>query len=343
MELRKIQKTGGNTYIVSLPAKWVREQGLQKNTPVGVIPRADGTLLITTKPEGKVAAARKEFKVDDNVDENLLFRSLIAAYIVGFSEVKVYSERGLNSRIRRVVREFSSMVIGQEVTDEDPISITVKDLLDPLEMPFEKSIERMHIIVKSMIDDAELYLSVGDEATLEDIVARDNYVDRLNWLISRQSVMALKDPTFVEKMGVSSVTAVIYSFVGKHIERVGDHAVRIAKNLAKVRHRVNNRVSKEIKEALHSAERLFDGAIESLIKGDMSLANEVIESVGETHRRCEELIHALQGGNAEDLLYIGNISDSIRRIGDYSADICESVLNLLVSEAVTCSLSGEDD
>jgi len=74
----------------------------------------------------------------------------------------------------------------------------------------------------------------------------------------------------------------------------------------------------------------------------MSLANEVIESVGETHRRCEELIHALQGGNAEDLLYIGNISDSIRRIGDYSADICESVLNLLVSEAVTCSLSGEE-
>jgi len=41
MEIRKIQITGGNSYVVSLPKSWVRDAGLKAKDAVLVLPQAD--------------------------------------------------------------------------------------------------------------------------------------------------------------------------------------------------------------------------------------------------------------------------------------------------------------
>jgi phosphate uptake regulator len=47
MEIRKIQRTGGSTFIVSLPKQWADRVGVTNGMNVGITIRPDGTLLIT--------------------------------------------------------------------------------------------------------------------------------------------------------------------------------------------------------------------------------------------------------------------------------------------------------
>ena len=45
-EVRKIQLTGGSTYIVSLPKKWITEHGLEARDQVRIEWRPSGTLRV---------------------------------------------------------------------------------------------------------------------------------------------------------------------------------------------------------------------------------------------------------------------------------------------------------
>ena len=49
MEVRKVQKTGGSSYIITLPKEWVNSSNIKKNDALGMIVQTDGTLLITPK------------------------------------------------------------------------------------------------------------------------------------------------------------------------------------------------------------------------------------------------------------------------------------------------------
>jgi len=47
MDIRKIQRTGGVTYIVSLSKRWVDTVGVTNGTNVGITIRPDGPLIMT--------------------------------------------------------------------------------------------------------------------------------------------------------------------------------------------------------------------------------------------------------------------------------------------------------
>ncbi|HNJ81641.1 MAG TPA: AbrB/MazE/SpoVT family DNA-binding domain-containing protein, partial [Methanoregulaceae archaeon] len=44
MEIRKVQITGGSSYVITLPKDWAEEQHIQKNDPLGLLAQPDGTL-----------------------------------------------------------------------------------------------------------------------------------------------------------------------------------------------------------------------------------------------------------------------------------------------------------
>ena len=130
MEIRKIQVTGGSSYVLSLPKSWIRERNIQKNDPIGVVSQADGTLLITPNIKYDRTTKSKEFPLKDYPDPQMLLRSLIGAYISGFTVIKITSAGRIPPKVRQVVRKFTQMTIGQEVAEETDNSITLKDILN---------------------------------------------------------------------------------------------------------------------------------------------------------------------------------------------------------------------
>ncbi|MDK2974557.1 MAG: hypothetical protein PWP08_928 [Methanofollis sp.] len=333
MEIRKVQITGGSSYIVSLPKEWIKASRIGKNDPVGLVVQSDGTLLVTPKIEVEAVQRKKEFLVSATTDQTYILRCLIGAYISGYTVIVLSAQGRLPPSIRLRVREFTQMAIGQEVVEETETSITIKDVLNPSEMPFQNTIRRMAVIVKAMQQDGIDALKTGNRALAEDVVARDNDVDRLQWLIARQCNLLLADANLSRKMGLNPQMATNYFYISRIIERIGDHGTRIAKNVIEFHQGGSTGdVIEMISNASTTASKIFDRAMESMFSQDLEGANATIECVEDLEVQARGINRAALEFDAASATTIVSISDSIRRIGEYSGDICESIINNLINE-----------
>jgi phosphate uptake regulator len=336
MEIRKVQITGGSSFVISLPKAWAKSLNIEKNDPLGLVTQPDGTLLITTKITGEQVQIAKEFDVDNINELNYLFRCLIGAYIAGYDIIKIKSSKKIPPFARTGVREFTQMTIGQEIVEETDTSITVKDLLDPVEMPFNSTIQRMHIIVKSMYEDAINALKNGDKTLAEDVILRDNDVDRLHWLVARHYNIILRNINLAERMGITTGMVVNYFLISRIIERIGDHAVRIVKNTHHlIDEEVDDKIIDDIASASNLALEILDKSIESFNKRDIKASNENIGSVTKLTSLCEEINALALQQEGVLAISLGYIVESIRRMGEYAGDLSEYAIDYLVGNEVS--------
>jgi phosphate uptake regulator len=333
MEIRRVQFTGGSSYVLTLPKEWVDAQKIKKNDPLGIEIQPDGTLLITKTIEQETLQRKKEFPVDGIIGPAYLFRLLIGAYISGITMIVITSKERLPPFVRAVVRDFTQMTIGQEVIEENDSAITLKDLLNPSEMPFANTIKRMFVIVKAMHEDAITAVSTGNPALAADVTARDNDVDRLHWLIARQTHMILSNTALSKKMNVSPRMAVHYYIISRIIERIGDHAERIAQNAAGIRKKeIDPAIITKILKASELSVGIFDRSIVSFFNNDLKKSDKNIESVQVLEALCGEINNLVIQQETSDAIALGYITESVRRAGEYAADISENVINYLVGE-----------
>jgi len=333
MEIRRVQMTGGSSYIVTLPKDWIKNLNIQKNDPIGLFRQTDGTLLITPKMNREQTERIKEFKVDDKINKDFLFRNLIGAYIAGYNSIKLKSKSRMPPNVRITVRNFTQTTIGQEVVEETDNSIYLKDLLNPAEMPFHRTIKRMHIMVKGMYDDAIYSLKNNDKHLAEDILKRDNEIDRLHWLVARQHNIIQRDVNFAEKMGISSEYATTAFLISRILERIGDHVIRITNNIILLSDvDLDKKIIEKIEDAGNLSIQILNKSIGSFSKKDINEANENIGSVKNLEKKCLDISTLALKQDQEITISIGYIVESIRRIGEYAGDISESVINQLITE-----------
>ena len=333
MEIRKIQVTGGSSYVLSLPRSWIRERNIQKNDPIGVVSQADGTLLITPNIKYDRTTKSKEFPLKDYPDPQMLLRSLIGAYISGFTVIKITSAGRIPPKVRQVVRKFTQMTIGQEVAEETDNSITLKDILNPSEMPFENTIRRMYVIVKAMHEDAVYALEQGKRELAEDVAARDTDIDRLHWLIHRQFSLIIDNPALSLRMNITPSMASTYYQISRIIERVGDHAVLIAESVLVL---IDKGVDRSLIPKLSGLDaeslEVFYRSIQAVFSGNIVKANQIISDADELEPQYHQFGDATRKMKAQEAIAVNQIVQSMHRITEYSSDIAEILINRMVSE-----------
>jgi len=333
MEIRKVQVTGGSSFVITLPKEWAESQHIRKNDPLGLVAQPDGTLLVTRDITEGLFQREKTFDVSTIHEPRLLFRMLIGSYIAGYTLITIRAKTRLPASVRMVVRDFTQMTIGTEVVEETDTTIILKDLLNPAEMPFENTIKRMFVIVKNMHIDAMTALETENQKLADDVIARDNDVDRLHWLIARQTNIVLKNAGLARRMGVSTSRVVNTYIISRIIERIGDHAVRLTETIKKI---AGSGMEGEMLAAVSTASTmslsLFDASIVSFFKGDLQGSHKNIEKVGKLEKLCDEITVRAMKKEPFEAVSIRNMAESIRRTGEYAGDISESVINYLVEE-----------
>lgn len=333
MDIRKIQVTGGSSYVLSLPKIWAVSHNIKKNDPIGIITQPDGNLLITADIKGMQSQREKIFSISEHHDPECLFRCLIGAYITGFTTIRIQSMARIPPRIRQMVRAYIQMAIGQEVAEETDDSIVLKDVLNPAEMPLHNTIKRMYSIVKGMHEDAMTALEEKSSDLCADIISRDNDVDRLHWLISRQYHLIIHNPSLSRKMNISLQTATTFFQISRTIERIADHAVTIATNIQNLMDSdINPDLIAQIRRADDTALAIFKRSMRSFYDKNIVEANANIKSVHELTLLYKELKKEVTRLQNPDSIFCGYIANSIARIGEYSTDISEVVINHCISE-----------
>lgn len=315
-----MQVSGGSSFIISLPKEWAIKNGIKKNDKVGVIEARDGNIVIIPKMK-KIKERVIEF--DAEGDENYIFRLLLASYVDGYNII-ILKSKEIKPSIRNVVKKFIKCSIGFEIIEEGRHSIIIKDFLNPSELPFEKIISRIFSVVLSMHEDLIYAIRNRNEEILKDIIARDDDVDRLHWLISRQYNILSRN-IFGEEIFIN------YPLLSRILERCADYAVRMAEGIKNL-----NKIGKELEEKIISAEifslKIFKMSMKSFFGKNLEEANECIEMAKKINDKCVKINNEAIGKDAKSVIHIGQISDSIRRFAEYSADIAEYVTDYIVSE-----------
>ena len=339
-ETRKLQYTGGSSYIVSLPKKWIQDLGLRQGDHV-VIMRQGNSILQIAPASNRAAKEQKEATIEVGKDNNPYFiaRKLIALYFLGFNVITIVpKEDRLLVEQREVIKSIVRRVLmGTEIIADSATGITLQVLINLLDLSVDAAFKRMLLIAKSMYRDTLLALKENNVELAEEVVKSDDEVDRFSFYIIRQLKIAIKNEHLLKEIGLEeSRNCLGYRLIAKSVERVADHAVVIAKDIIEARrHPLNKDVTEKISNMSYFALEVLDDACLSMFKRDYEAADRAIEKA----RRIDEMEKAIlrvvsKPRDANELYRIKLITENIRRVAEYASDIAEIVLNMTVQQTL---------
>ncbi|QZX98506.1 phosphate uptake regulator PhoU [Halobaculum rubrum] len=345
VETRKVQVTGGSTYTVSIPKEWATDNGVSAGTEVEFHPEGDSLFLTPVSEEG-----RTEGTLDiGELEGDQLTRAVMTMYVSGFDIIALEAPRITNDQ-RRTIRDSVQSLVGLEVLEETRDRVVIRDLLDSSELSIHNAVTRMRLIAVSMLEDAVDALTTGDEDMAMDVIQRDDDVDRLYMVVSRIFRSTLRTPKAAEDIGLSREVCFDYHSSARQLERVADHATKIAHLTLELlgseaadavggevpapENGVDEVLPAEFNEALlaldEDAREVVDRAMEALFAGDSAeateLANEArgaVLGVDQRAREIDELLRELDPARAQ---LLGLIVDSVSRSADYGGNIAETAL-----------------
>jgi len=320
MESRKLQKTGGSTLIVSLPKKWARKNKLSSGSEVKLLQQPNGTMTIDpgqSNPNKKISTV----KCNDEKSQHL-FRDLIGTYLAGSTEIKVVGKPRLTVKERKTIRKFSASVIGLEIIEEEASQAILTDMSNPGALPFRRAIKRLYRIVSAMYNDSILILE-GSEDLAADVVDRDKEADKLQWFIERQFNMMLENPGLSRPLQASSFEGVVYSNVARYLERIADHACR----LAEIGYVAGQIPGRKMLPLAKEAGEIMKDAMKSFINNNPRKATVVIDRGKKSVQKTQTYFENRYKKEMESPLEFSIAMDAIMRTIAYSTDISEAAIN----------------
>ncbi|ELY88196.1 phosphate uptake regulator PhoU [Natrialba hulunbeirensis JCM 10989] len=324
METRKVQVTGGSTYTVSLPKGWALENEISSGAVVELYSDAD-TLLVTPQR----AADHQEGTLDiATLEGERLTRAVLSMYVSGFDIIRLEAGR-ITTDQRRAIRTAVQGLVGVEVVEEEAGCVVVQDLLDSAELSISNAISRMRLIATSMLADAVTALVENDDEMATDVIERDDDIDRLFLVVARIFRATLRSPRAAEGLGVSREDCFDFHSSARQLERVADHAVKIAQLARKL-----DEIPADVADALcalhEDAATILEQAMDALFADESETATELghaaLESVlaiDEHTRTIDDMLRELEPVQAQSL---GLILDSLSRSADYGGNIAETAL-----------------
>lgn len=327
MELRKIQMTGGASYTVTLPKDWVVGAKLSPGDVVGITQHADGSLMMHPHARARASRARYDIEIAGD-DTAATFRMVIAAYLNGYDVIALRSKKHLAEPARRAVRLACRRIVGLQVVEEDGHGIVLQDLADPKEFHVEKVLRRMQAIARAMQEDAVRAFGEPSEDILSSLAERDDEIDSLYWMINKQYHAILRDPAYGARMDVTTNQALNYLMAARLVERVADHALRIAKNVDAMRgDEIGGKLASKIEKHARKAFQLFADAMSAFHKQDATAANAIIGEASRFEATQDTVIRDALSLGGEGILHVAYALDSIGRTAAYAADIAEIAIN----------------
>jgi phosphate uptake regulator len=340
-ELRKIQVTGGSTFIISLPKVWVEQMGLGRGSVVSMNQIDDMSLNIRPmNKDVKEGPKRVVFTISEMDRPESIVRHLVSSYLGGYNIIQIRSAgKRIDPEIRFAIKDFvRKKLVGTETLNDLPNEITFQILLSYAELSVKDALRRMYIIASSMHRDAIQTLSNDNPRISKEIIGMDDEVDRFSFYAMRLLNVAVTDHHVLKKSGIKNPQQCLgYRLVAKSIERMADHATNIAENRLSLNLvPINEDILTELNMLSQAALKVFESSMEALLDEDYVEADSVIYSAEETRGLEAEVIHKIvKLAPVEDVPSLRLIVESIVRTSEYGADIAETVLNMAVSDATS--------
>ena len=324
METRKVQVTGGSTYTVSLPKEWATENGVDGGSVVEFHPEGDTLLLTPQRDEEKIKGTLDI----TGLEGEELMRAVVTMHVSGFDIVTLETTQ-VTAAQRRTIRDATQGLVGLEVIGETSERVRLQDLLDSSELSMHNAITRMRLVSTTMLADAVAALVDDDDELAADVVQRDDDVDRLWSMVSRVFRSVLRDPSAAAAIGLDRETAFDYHSSARQLERIGDHAAKVATHVQTLDEPPAD-TAEALEALLSEATDIVEMGMNALLESDSDHATELandarqrVVRIDELARAADDTIRELEPQQAQ---LLGLVVDSLSRSADYGGNVAETAL-----------------
>jgi len=339
-ETRKIQFTGKSSYIISLPKQWIMDLGLKQGDQIKIIRKGSSTLeLYPPKFESRIQ--KKEdatIEIKSEEDASSIVRKLISLYFLGYKTIHVKPKDGrLSPNQRNTVKEaVKRMLMGSEIISDSINGITVQVLVNLLELSVDGAFKRMLHLAESMSSDAILSVKENNSELAQEVINTDDEVDRFGFYIIRQLKIAIQNEHMLKEMGFRNARNCLgYRLIVKNIERVGDHASFIAKDVMEFKKSIKKEILEKLEDMNTFCLSVLNDSCLALFTEDYSKAENTIRKADEItkyEKKVRDVSKSLK--NEEEIYRVKRMTENIKRVSEYASDIAEMVLNMNIEKTL---------
>jgi len=317
---RKVQLTGGSTYTVSLPKNWAGNQEIEPGSHVNLYSRGD-QLVMTRSKDGPDATEHVTTIAAGDREPATVAHSVASAYVAGCDEVRIEDVRSHEQR-RAIVRTIRGFV-GLEVMTEDEERMVARTMLDAGDLSPEQTLAQIERTTLEMHDEAIAAVVGADGDVGQQIARQDDDVDRLFALVSRGFQQSLVDPAVT--MGEDELTPFEYYMAARQLERVADHAEKIATIAGRLDGRPPEDIADELVELGDRSRAIVQRAIDGLLDAEEQ-PGAVVADAELLLTEIETIDEQLYEAGVEDGYLLGLVLDSIERTVQYGVNVAEAGL-----------------
>lgn len=329
-QTRKIQLSGGSTYIISLPKEWVEELKIKVGENVTVVKNSNESLTLFPREhsndKNETIAIINSSQKDSGESVK---RKIIAAYLAGYKTIRIKTKgMKIPTEHSRSVRDLvHSSMIGTEIVESSSDAITIQILTRLPELSFESALKRMYLMATNMIKESIEALEEMDIPHADEIVNMDDEVDRFGLYMRRNLVLAVENQSVLEDMGLKRPSDCLeYRTIVSKIERIGDHASLIAKRIKFVEDKIDSKIVIKIKKLSEKTLQVFEDAITAVQNHDFQKGENVTEKVSQVINEEKEIMSKIKDTEKNSTV-IKFVLEDLRRIVEYSGDIAEIAID----------------
>lgn len=337
-QTRRVQLSGGSTYVVSLPKRWVEDMRIRAGDSVTLLRNPNRSVTLYPGREDEVRerthAGITTCKRDSGESVR---RRIIAAYLGGYKTIEIRS-RGVRMRpehIKAVRQLVRTSMIGTEIVESGSESMMIQVLTRLPELSFEAALKRMHLMALNMHREAVESLSDRDLDHADEVIRMDDEVDRFSLYMRRNLTLAVQNAGILLDMGLQRPSDCLgYRSVVGRIERIADHAGMIAKRVKFLDGTIEPRLMRKISGISENALRVFEGSIRALLDRDFDLAERIADEIRGVVEDEKTFMSGIRESGRNSTV-IRFVLEDIRRTAEYSSDIVEVAIDENISSVIT--------
>ena len=300
---RTVQLAGNSTFVVSLPKEWALALDIERGTSMHLYPHDDRLVLAPDALE----EPDRESRIDaESMDPAAVCRCASAAYAAGYDRISVIDRRGIDRELQRRLTALFDGSLGVEITAERATAVVASDVLAATEVSLAQTVAQIRQRSLLMHEDATEAVLERDVTMAERVVDRDDDVDRLFAFVCRGFRRGLEDVTELDRLATDRRAAFSHYHTARQLERLADHAVRIA-TVARLQ---SDPPPSGIADALDEAAAASRNVVTRALADDVHAATAERSRAKATVDVAEELV--IERGGV-DAYHYGTVIESLRR------------------------------
>jgi phosphate uptake regulator len=221
---RRLVKAGVSSHTMALPKEWLERHKLGKGDSVIVIEKPEELLIIPSQRSVRPTTTEITILVEGKRFDSIQ-REITAAYLNNYSLINLQGKSiaAMAKQLRETLHDF----VGLEIVEQTGTRVVAKDLLNVEEISIDRTIRRMDMMLRSLLQDA-----ISEEVTAEGSQLRDQDINRLFFLCQRLLRRAVEDPAMAQRLGMNGRKTLLTWQIIHHIENIADGAARLPELLA---------------------------------------------------------------------------------------------------------------